>query len=377
MKTEPSPIDFPNASMRILDANSNRAAEGLRTMEESARFVLSAHSLTGQLKSLRHDLTEAMARIPRIELLRARDTSGDVGTTATTPGEQTRPDINSIVAAATGRTQQALRCLEEYGKTIDVGFASQIERIRYRCYDVFADLEQICIAGNGRLARLNDARLYALIDGSNSEEAMIQRIASLADAGVDIIQLRDRNIDDRTLYQRAVAGTAAARQHGVLWIINDRADIAAASMADGVHVGQEELPVDQVRRIVGPQAIIGLSTHDVDQVHNAFASTADYIGCGPVFPGQTKQFDHFPGCPFLREVSDMIALAKDRCLTRPAFAIGGIGPSNIRDVVEAGFGRVAVTGALAGDNLCDNAATLRRSLETVLHDEPFERATTR
>ncbi|MCM2372506.1 thiamine phosphate synthase [Aporhodopirellula aestuarii] len=357
--------DPSKACMRILDANANRAAEGLRTLEESARFVLCAHALTADLKSLRHDLTNAMSRLSRVELLRARDTGRDVGTTTTTPGEQSRTDIVSIVSAATGRTQQALRCLEEYGKTIDGVFAASVEQIRYRCYDVFASLELVFMAGNRRHARLHDARLYALIDASENEQAMIERIRLLADAGVDILQLRDRHVDDRTLYQRASVGSCVARENDVLWIVNDRADIAAASSADGVHVGQEELPVAEVRRIVGADAIVGLSTHDIHQVREAFASTADYIGCGPVFPGQTKQFEHFPGCEFLREVATETSNAQHFAQVRPAFAIGGIGPSNVCDVVETGFGRIAVTGALSGSSARENAAVLRTTLETV------------
>ncbi|MFG0291197.1 MAG: thiamine phosphate synthase, partial [Rhodopirellula sp. JB044] len=135
--------------------------------------------------------------------------------------------------------------------------------------------------------------------------------------------------------------------------------------ADGVHVGQEELPVEQVRRIVGPQSIVGLSTHDIRQVREAFASTADYIGCGPVFPSNTKPFEHFPGCDFLSEVSHEIAIRADHAGTRPAFAIGGIGSSNIDQVVRAGFGRVAMTGAIAGTDSAEVARNVRAQLETV------------
>ncbi|TWT73265.1 thiamine phosphate synthase [Allorhodopirellula solitaria] len=356
-----SPGHRRQAIMRILDANANRAAEGLRAMEETARFVLDASSMTQQLKSLRHDFASALLRLPRSECLAARDSGQDVGTTVSTESEQQRTTATQIVAAAAGRTQQAMRCLEEYGKIVDVTFAGEIEQLRYRCYDVCARLEQVCLGGSDRFHRLQQARLYALVDACASEAAMIQRMVSLADAGVDIIQLRDSNVDDRTLFTRAVAGANAAKDLGVLWIINDRADIAAASGADGVHVGQDELPVAQVRRIVGADAIIGLSTHDIDQVHDAIASTADYIGCGPVFPGNTKKFDAYPGCDLLRQVTDVSCDP----LTPVAFAIGGIIPSNVSEVVAAGFGRVAVTGALCVGSESQAAGELLAQLRSV------------
>lgn len=362
-------ITHRSATLRILDANANRAAEGLRTLEETARFILSAYSLTSELKDLRHQLAGVMQRLPRADLLRHRDTAGDVGTAATTPSERSRSTIAGIVAAASSRIQQSLRCLEEYGKLIDAEFAAEIEQIRYRSYDVCSRLEQICLSGKDRHTRLHRSRLYALIDASESQDRMIRRIRALADCGVDIIQLRAPGIDDRTLYERAVAGASVARDVNVLWIINDRADIAAASGADGVHVGQQELPVEQVRQIVGAEALIGLSTHDVQELRQAATSTADYLGCGPVFPGQTKQFDTFPGCAFLRAA---VSEWKSVPTPLPAFAIGGITALNVHQVVAAGFGRIAVTAALAESADLQNTAQLLREALSAIELPEFQ-----
>lgn len=347
--------------MRVLDANANRAGEGFRTLEETARFLLNSRELQSLLKTLRHDLASAMTRLPRTQLLSSRDTPGDVGTSTTTTSEQQRANPADLVAAASTRCQQALRCLEEYGKLINVDFASDIEAIRYRAYDSMAKLELACRSEHRRMERLHRARLYALIDAGESESAMVDRIAVLARCGVEIIQLRDSKLDDRTLFHRACAGAKTARELGVLWIINDRSDIAAASDADGVHVGQEELPVDQVRSIVGNERLIGLSTHNLAQVRDAALSTADYIGCGPTFPGKTKQFDEFAGCEFLRSVHD--ELKKPNATRLPAFAIGGITDENIHQVAATGFQRVAVTGALSNDRCDTVAAALLTALE--------------
>lgn len=356
-------LNDSQSTLRILDANANRAGEGLRTLEEIARFVLNSASLQSELKSLRHDLATAINRLPRHLLLQARDTPGDVGTQVTTEGEQNRPDAIAIVAAAATRTQQAIRCLEEYAKTFDEALPSNFEAIRYRAYDCFARLELLCRGDNRRLSRLQDARLYALIDACDSEDTMVQRIRMLAGVGVGIVQLRDSTVDDRTLFERARVGTIVAGQADVLWIVNDRADIALASKADGVHVGQEELPVDQVRRIVGPERLIGLSTHDLIQVKTAINSAADYIGCGPTFPGPTKSFASFPGCDFLRQVVDHFAESDG--VPRPAFAIGGITSENVHEVAGAGFGRIAVTSALAGPDVHKAAELMLKSLRQV------------
>jgi thiamine-phosphate pyrophosphorylase len=325
------------ATYRILDASANRAGEGLRTMEEFARFLLDDAELTGRLKSLRHDLMAAVNRFSRTSLLAARDTDGDVGTNIRESAEYQRAGAVGVVAAAAARTQQSLRVLEEYGKTIDTRAAAEIEQIRYRCYPVSAELE-LRLDRNDRLVRLSRSRLYALVDAGPSEQAFADLVRRYLAGSVDVIQLRDRNVDDRTLLARARLGADIARSCGKLLIVNDRADLAVAAEADGVHVGQEELPVAEARRILGPQRLIGVSTHSIGQAHAAVDDGADYIGCGPVFAGRTKSFDSYVGAGLLEEVAAEIEL--------PAFAIGGIDASNLDQLIEAGCRRIAVTGAL-------------------------------
>lgn len=350
------PLPPDQAVYRILDASANRAAEGLRTMEEFARFALNDSELTGRLKSQRHDLSAALLRLPRSVLLGARDTAGDVGTRIGTPSEYARTAPAAVIAAAAGRTQQALRCLEETGKTIDPQMAAMIEQIRYRCYTAAAELER-SLTGCRRTERLAGAQLYVLIDAGRSETAFLQTIHTLAEAGVDLVQLRDSTVDDRTLLHRATAGAALARQRDLLFLVNDRADVAVAADADGVHVGQDELPADAVRGIVGSERLVGVSTHSLAQATEAVAAGADYIGCGPVFAGQTKSFDDYVGTRFLKEVASQTQM--------PAFAIGGITRDNLDQVIAAGFTRIAVTGAIRDASDPAHAASeLRRRLRT-------------
>jgi thiamine-phosphate pyrophosphorylase len=322
---------------RILDSSANRAGEGLRTLEEFARFVLDDPSQCQAWKELRHDLAASLQRFARVELLRARDTVADVGTQIRVDSEYQRADLAAVVAAAATRVQQSLRTLEEYGKTIDPQAAAEFEQQRYRCYTLAASLE-LGVVPNLRRQRLQDSCLYALIDCDHDELSFADNLATLAQAGIDLFQLRDRAATDHTLFTRACLGSTVARQHGALFIVNDRPDIAVAADADGVHVGQDELPASQVRQIVGTQRLIGVSTHSSEQAQVAVAAGADYLGCGPVFPGRTKQFTSYPGIEFLFWIANQISL--------PAFAIGGIDRSNVDQVIQAGIRRIAVTGAI-------------------------------
>ena len=255
------PKDSIDAVYRILDASANRVAEGLRTVEEWARFGLDDAALSAELKTIRHQVATAIAVVPRHTLLLARDTEGDVGTNIATPTEFIRRTPAEVVVAGISRIGQSLRVLEEYLKMVDVAAAAEIEQARYRFYTASANLE-LLLVNQDRRARLQDANLYVLIDAGSDEADFVQTVHTLASAGVDVLQLRDRSrtdrqLCDRDLISRARVGTAAARQHDTLFIMNDRADLALAADCDGVHVGQDELPLEVARQIVGPDRIVG------------------------------------------------------------------------------------------------------------------------
>lgn len=343
----------PIATYRILDASANRAGEGLRTLEEFSRFLLDDAELTTGLKSLRHNLASALSSFSRTDLLQARDTEADVGTSIQLATEYQRESLASVIAAAATRTQQSLRVLEEYGKTIDPHAAAMLEQIRYRCYTISAKLE-LMVQSSERNTRLGKSQLYVLVDAGESEEKFKEFVTTIVAAGADILQLRDRSVDDRTLLKRARLGTSITRKAGKLFIMNDRPDLALAAETDGVHVGQDEMPVAETRRIVGDR-LIGVSTHSIEQARDAVRDGADYIGCGPVFAGRTKTFDDYVGPSFLKQVADEIML--------PAFAIGGIDSSNVSEVTNAGMQRIAVTGAVRdADDPSEAIGKLRQQL---------------
>src|SRR3712207_5176281 len=131
-----------------------------------------------------------------------------------------------------------------------------------------------------------------------------------------MVQLREKSLSDRELLERARQVRRWTRETGTLFIVNDRPDIARLAEADGVHLGQEELPVKEARRLLGPEALVGVSTHDLEQVGQALRDGASYVGVGPTFPSQTKPFPDFPGLEFVRQAAAETSL--------PAFVIGGV-----------------------------------------------------
>jgi thiamine-phosphate pyrophosphorylase len=335
-------------ALRIIDAAANRGREGLRVVEDYVRFVLDDLHLTRLLKSLRHDLTAALARFSLSERLAARETQADVGTRVETPAERRRGDSVAVLAANFARLQESLRSLEEFAKVLDRDASVPFEQLRYRSYT----LQRAVEATRWGLERLGHARLYVLIDGGSALDAFCRLAEQLVASGVHVIQLREKNLDDRRLIERARALREITAPAGVLLIMNDRPDLAVLSRADGVHVGQEELSVKDARTIVGPEKIIGVSAHSIDQARQAVLDGANYLGVGPTFPSNTKHFAEFPGVALLRAVASEIRL--------PAFAIGGIDHENLPLVLETGFNRIAVSGAIAG--AADPAAAVRTFL---------------
>jgi len=203
---------------------------------------------------------------------------------------------------------------------------------------------------------LLEARLYVLVDGRESAERFASLVGDLVEAGVHVLQLRDKQLSDRELVARARLLRQLTRDTKTLAIVNDRPDIALLSDADGVHVGQDELTVADSRQIVGPDRLIGVSTHSVAQAKQAVCDGADYLGCGPTFPSPTKQFADFPGLGFLRAVGPALDV--------PAFAIGGVHSGNLAQVLDTGFRRIAVSAAVTA---ASDPAAAARSLLQRLH----------
>jgi len=198
---------------------------------------------------------------------------------------------------------------------------------------------------------LGDARLYFVVEASASDRLLDAALTG----GCDLLQLRDREASDDELLAAAERFRDACDVHGALFVVNDRPEIALQAGADGVHVGQDDLPVDAVRRLVGPDVLIGLSTHAPEQFDAGLASAADYLSAGPIWETPTKAGRPGVGLDYIRYAASVA--------TKPWFAIGGIDEHNIGEVVAAGARRAVVVRAIRD---ADDPAAVASALKSVL-----------
>lgn len=216
-----------------------------------------------------------------------------------------------------------------------------------------------------RLARLTQAQLYLCTDARRERGDLADFADAALAGGVDIIQLRDKGSPGEQRFGPLEARgelaaleilADAARRHGALLAVNDRADIARAAGADVLHLGQDDLPLPAAREVIGPEVLIGRSTHDRDQVSAALAEPVDYFCTGPCWPTPTKPGRTAPGL-------ELVRFAADTGQTKPWFAIGGIDIERLPQVVQAGAGRVVVVRAItAAEDPRAAAAALRAGL---------------
>ena len=320
---------------RILDANVNRAREAMRVMEDAARFALEDEAICAELKQLRHDLRAALAPLPEGWLEANRHTPGDVGARLSTEAEMSRGNLADIVIAAGKRLTEALRVIEEMSKTMNVDLAREIERLRYRAYDV--DQKLSLRLGSSRATQW---RLCLILTRALCRRPWQHVLQRAINAGAKCVQVREKAMEDVELMQHVRDVLEIARPACVPVIVNDRADVALASGADGVHLGQSDLSVSDVRRIAGRTLIVGASTHDLREAKRAVEDGADYCGVGAMFASSTKQ--RKPSGP------DYLRSFIERYPDVSHLAIGGIDAENIARVIEAGARSVAVSAAICG-----------------------------
>ena len=182
--------------------------------------------------------------------------------------------------------------------------------------------------------------LYIILDPSVCPaRPLVEVLRAAAEAGASIFQYRNKTASMKEAYAEALALRQAAAKAGVLFIVNDRCDLALALDADGVHLGQGDLPLNLARKVMGPDKLIGISTHNPDQVREAAAGKPDYLGFGPIFkPGSKQDHDSVVGLEGLRTIRSLTSL--------PVFAIGGIQVDQVGEVVRAGANGVAVISAI-------------------------------
>jgi len=220
--------------------------------------------------------------------------------------------------------------------------------------------------GAERRARLAAARLYLVCpegfaQASDTGRELPELVRAAVAGGVDVVQLREKHLPDDQLVAVAKALRALCERLGALLIVNDRPLVARQAGADGVHVGQEDMPVAEARDLVGPEMLIGLSTHQREEIDRADAALADYIAVGPVHETPTK-----PGRAAVGLELVGYAAAHAR---KPAFAIGGLHAGNLGEVLDAGARRAVVLRAIAG---AEDPQAAARALREQLDARPLD-----
>ncbi|MDR1997203.1 MAG: thiamine phosphate synthase [Candidatus Margulisbacteria bacterium] len=297
---------------RLLDANVNRAREGLRVLEDISRFILDDIQLTDKIKTIRHSLKD-LVDIPDALLVGSRGSDADVARERPVPR---RADLRQIVAANAKRAAEALRVLEEF-----CARGSAIKDQRYRVYD----LEKI-IAAQIQLVRPFDHDVYVI---SADPAVLIEAVKN----GSRIVQLRDKEAEQEVIYQKLLAVKKLKEKYDFVLIINDYPELCLRADTDGVHIGQDTEP-SAVRKIIGAAKIIGWTTHNLAQARQAVELGVNYISAGPVWTTPTKPGRQPVGLEYVREVAAHIEL--------PFVAIGGINLQNVGEVIAAGADTIGV-----------------------------------
>jgi len=325
---------------RIIDASLNRIGEGLRLLEDISRLILNDVDLTQRLKNLRHELVRGSLPLHR-QLLQARDSTGDIGMDLEVSGEEKERELPALVIANSRRVQESLRTLEELTKVPGIAPELDSEKFKQARFNIYT-LEQKLLS---RLLRQDKKQyisgLYVILDtqalrGRRHSEVARQVISG----GARIIQLRDKITMKKKLLPLAQELKEICAEFDVLFIINDYLDIALATGADGLHIGQEDLPVAVARKLLPVDKSLGCSVTTVAQAVKAQAEGADYIGVGAMFPTPSKEKIKVVGLKRLREVKKAVSI--------PIVAIGGITLDNAAEVMSAGADSIAVISAVLG-----------------------------
>lgn len=339
--------------LRILDANANRCAEGLRVVEENARFGRDDRVIQSRLKRIRHGVRLGLAMISG-SAVRFRDSVGDVGRDTDSRSEMLRGSLEDVARANFARAEEALRVLEEYGKLIDEGAASGFKECRFELYTVERDF---FMRGAPAAELPPSPFIYAILDRSVvGDERYEETVRDLIRGGVGVVQYRakDGGLDERR--RDLVRLLAEAGIAGIPVIVNDDPELAAEVGAQGVHLGASDPTPGEARRMLGPGAIIGVTLHSIDELDGIDRSCVDYIAVGAIFPSPTKRGVRTVGVELIGRVAQRVEGMK-------IVAIGGIDAGNIEEVFDAGADGAAMISALLSGDVSKNCFTFKEIVD--------------
>ena len=311
---------------QIIDANLDRAREGIRVMEDWARFGLGRKDLVKSFKNFRQTLGKYHLKVYKD----SRNFINDKCAGLTHPEQFKRNNASSIISSNAARVQEALRVIEEFSRDHNLNLCKISSEIRYEIYNL--EIILLEAESNHSLQKiLNENDLYFItLDTSN----LFEKIKNILDGGVKIIQLRFKKGNDSSNIKFAIRIRELCNTYGAILLINDRVDIALACNADGVHLGQDDMDIKSARSILGFSKIIGISASNACDIKKAIQDGCDYLGIGPVFATQIKMEKVPLG------IENLKSLTKD--LPIPWFAIGGVKEENISLLKENNICKVAI-----------------------------------
>ena len=311
---------------QIVDANLDRAREGLRVLEDWARFALGRKDLVKSIKNFRQILGKHHLKLYK----ESRNFITDECAGLSHPEQFKRMNANSIISSNAARVQEALRVIEEFSRDHNQNLSKISSQIRYEVYNL--ELVLLEAQSNYSLRKiLNENDLYFI---TLDTENLFEKIKNVLEGGIKIIQLRLKKGKDVDNLQFAIKVRELCNTYGALFLINDRVDIALACKADGVHLGQDDMDIKSARDILGFSKIIGISASNELDIKKAIQDGCDYLGIGPVFLTTTKKEKVPLGIDTLKSLTNDISI--------PWFAIGGIKQENISLLKENNIRKVAV-----------------------------------
>ena len=315
---------------QIIDANLDRAREGLRVLEDWARFALGKEDFVIQIKNFRQILGKNHLEIYKL----SRNYTNDQCKGLTHEEQFKRNNPKEIISSNSARVQEALRVIEEFTRNQNNYLSKIASNIRYEIYTLELNLLNHCNLQKAKTL-INKHNLYSITD---KRENLIQIIEQILLGGVKIIQYRFKDGSDKIHLKEAIKIKSICKKYKSLLIINDRIDIALASNADGVHLGQDDIDILTARKLLGPSKIIGITANNSKDINNAIKNGCDYVGVGPVFETNTKKGKKPLGIKKIKDLTKSIDI--------PWFAIGGINKENISSLKKQGINKVALVSGL-------------------------------
>ncbi|MCX7994392.1 MAG: thiamine phosphate synthase [candidate division WOR-3 bacterium] len=329
---------------QILDVNLNRLTEALKLIEDYIRFELKKPAILEKVRNLRYNFFLLKKSISTIDIVSSRQSASDLGRKPDFDSVPREKELDIIMANFT-RAKESARIIEEILRMKDRSASRVMKRIRFGIYD----LEKIVLEMKEK--KFNP-RLYAIIDEKYLGKMPLDKmVKTLQDNGATMIQLRIKSLPDKTFYRYAEKIKRLLTNPEIKFIINNRIDIAIGVDADGVHLGQNDIPLVKARKIAGEKFIIGISAHNLNEAQRAQKNGADYLGVGAVYPTQTKLDARCCGLNLIRQLRKKIFL--------PIIGIGGINDKNYKEVLRAGADGVAVASYLFEGNLKKNLRALK------------------